>query len=182
MSWAGVLKAIALDPALQSSALSADEAVSLFDAVPYPNEPSPTPMTSAQPRPVSSVRYSPRTLLRAERAVRCSPFNIALFTTMQWQGVALGAIASDTGVRLGYTRRPISELVAEAELLWLIQVGMLRREVDGQGLTDSFRLTPLGRVLIERWQQRPSSSSAVSWLDRLLNAMTRWIRRPSWLS
>ena len=31
----------------------------------------------------------------------------------------------------------------------LISVGVLRREVDGQGLTSRFRLTPLGRQLLD---------------------------------
>ncbi len=35
------------------------------------------------------------------------------------------------------------------DLRWLISVGVLRREVDGQGLTSRFRLTPLGRQLLD---------------------------------
>lgn len=96
---------------------------------------------------------------------------------MRWQGVPLRTITASTGVSNAYTRRPLSDLTAENELLWLIQVGLLRREVDGQGLTDSFRLTPLGRQLVTRWEagsfpERPSLS------DRLLNALTRWLRLP----
>ena len=33
---------------------------------------------------------------------------------------------------------------AEALWIWLIQLGVLRREVDGQGLTHRVRLTPMG--------------------------------------
>jgi hypothetical protein len=93
------------------------------------------------------------------------------------QSVALGAIAGTSGVQHQYTRRPLLELAAESELLWLIQVGLLRREVDGQGLTDSFRLTPLGRQLVQTWQtkgrvDRPSLS------DRFYNAFSRWVRLP----
>ncbi len=134
---------------------------------------SPTPQT---------IQYSPATLARAERAVRCSPFRPQLFITIQWQSVELRAIASERGVRNGYTMRSLPELVAENELLWLIQVGLLRREVDGQGLTDSFRLTPLGRQLVRRWEQQGEKSLSASWLDQLLNWLNRWFRRPSWLS
>lgn len=126
------------------------------------------------------MRYPAKTLARAERAVRCSPFKMQLFTTMRWQSVSLNAIAQEQGVRHQYTARPLPELVVENEMLWLIQVGLLRREVDGQGLTDSFRLTPLGRQLIEIWQPQGGLNHP-SWLDWLYNFFSRWFRRPSWL-
>lgn len=99
---------------------------------------------------------------------------------MSREGVALGAIAGESGCRLGYTRRPVAELVAESELLWLIQVGMLRREVDGQGLTDSFRLTPLGRLLLDQWHSGQTMPPP-SWMDRILNTLSQWIRWSEWL-
>ncbi|MGB7895586.1 MAG: Npun_F0494 family protein, partial [Microcoleus sp.] len=76
-------------------------------------------------------------------------------------------------VESGYTRSPVSELVAENSLLWLIQVGVLRREVDGQGITDSFRLTPLGRQLVEKWEQEKQGVPAASLCDRMGNAVSR---------
>ncbi|MCS6813633.1 MAG: hypothetical protein NZ772_08705 [Cyanobacteria bacterium] len=42
--------------------------------------------------------------------------------------------------------------MAKNHWLWLIQIGILRREVDRQGLTDSFRLTPLGKRRVNVWQ------------------------------
>jgi hypothetical protein len=62
--------------------------------------------------------------------------------------------------------------------MWLIQVGILRREVDGQGITDSFRLTPLGRQLVEQWANQGGTLPAPSFLDRLYNALSRWLRLP----
>ena len=106
----------------------------------------------------------------------CSPFQVILLETMRRQSVSLAVIASDTGVANGYTKRPISELAAENALLWLIQVGVLRREVDGQGITDSFRLTPLGSHLVEKYQGRAPRTP--SWLDHFYNALTRWFRVP----
>jgi hypothetical protein len=99
---------------------------------------------------------------------------------MREQGVSLKAIAGSDGVRHNYTRQPLLELAAENQLLWLIQVGVLRREVDGQGLTDSFRLTPMGRQLLRRWHSDGRLKPA-SWLDRLSNAINRWVRLPNWL-
>jgi hypothetical protein len=37
---------------------------------------------------------------------------------------------------------------AEAHFQWMIKLGILRREVDGQGLTSRIRLTPMGRKII----------------------------------
>jgi hypothetical protein len=129
----------------------------------------------------SPIQYSLKTVKRAERAMRCAPFQLALFNAMRWQSVDLRAIAGKVGWNNGYTRRPVLELAAETELLWLIQVGLLRREVDGQGLTDSFRLTPLGHQLIEKWQSQGKSLPAPSLGDRLYNALSRWVRLPSWI-
>ncbi|MBW4552394.1 MAG: hypothetical protein KME35_14990 [Aphanocapsa sp. GSE-SYN-MK-11-07L] len=95
------------------------------------------------------MQYPQQTMQRAIRAVRCSPFQRQLFADMRSQQVSLQAIAGPTGVEKHYTQSPLAEMAVESALLWLMQVGLLRREVDGQGLTDSFRLTPLGRELIE---------------------------------
>lgn len=132
-------------------------------------------MLAVKPNP-KPFFYSSKTVERADRSLVCSPFQVTLLETMRSESVALAAIASDTGVKNGYTKRPISELAAENTLLWLIQVGVLRREVDGQGITDSFRLTPLGSQLVEKYQgQAPRTPS---WLDRFYNALNHWFRLP----
>lgn len=111
--------------------------------------------------------------------MRCAPFSLALFVTMVQQSVSLSAISGHSGVENHYTQKPLSELITEAELLWLIQVGLLRREVDGQGLTDSFRVTPLGRQLVQKWQALGASvRSTPTLLDRLQHAWNRWFRLP----
>lgn len=111
----------------------------------------------------------------------CAPFRLALYAAMRQQSVELRTIAGKTGTRAGYTRRPVPELSVENELLWLIQVGLLRREVDGQGITNSFRLTPLGHQLAEKWQRRGSALPPATLGDRLFNALSRWMRLPGWL-
>lgn len=126
-----------------------------------------------------TIDYPAKTVQRAEQAMRCAPFRLLLFTTMVQQSVSLAAIAGHDGVKHQYTQTTLSELIAEAELLWLIQVGLLRREVDGQGLTDSFRVTPLGRQLVQKWQAQENTIRMTPTLgDRLQHAWRRWFRLP----
>jgi hypothetical protein len=117
--------------------------------------------------------YPRTTLQRAHRALACSHFQIPLFATMRLQGVSLVEIAGATGLTQQYTSKALSERAAERSLLWLIQVGLLRREVDGQGLTNSFRLTPLGGLIVEQWQQQGERFRRMSWGDRLLD----WVQQ-----
>ncbi|MBD2325737.1 Npun_F0494 family protein [Alkalinema sp. FACHB-956] len=126
----------------------------------------------------SSMRYPQRTLDRAERAVRCAPFRLSLYQTMIIRSVDLAEISGRSGVDHGYVRKPMTELLVEAELLWLIQVGLLRREVDGQGLTNSFRVTPLGRQLVDKWHNLGKVELSATFRDRLYNAVSRWLRLP----
>ncbi|MEO8890205.1 MAG: Npun_F0494 family protein [Coleofasciculaceae cyanobacterium] len=125
-----------------------------------------------------SIQYPKRSIIRAERAMRCLPFQLPLFAAMRNTSVALNAIAHQDGITNNYTKRPISELAADSGLMWLIQVGILRREVDGQGITDSFRLTPLGRYLLEKWENQGGTLPPASFLDRLYDAFIRWFRLP----
>jgi hypothetical protein len=118
--------------------------------------------------------YPRRTVERAKRSLVCSPFNLSLFETMRSRRVALSEIIGSSGVQKGFTKTPLLELSADNALVWLIQVGVLRREVDGQGITDSFRLTPLGRQLVEELQSEPWRTP--SWGDRLYNTVIRWSR------
>ena len=133
-------------------------------------------MLAVKPKSPKPFSYSRKTVERASRSLVCSPFQVKLLETMRLESVPLTAIATGVGVENGYTKHPISELAAENTLLWLIQVGVLRREVDGQGITDSFRLTPLGSQIVEKYQgQAPRTPS---WLDRFYNALNRWFRLP----
>jgi hypothetical protein len=132
----------------------------------------------AIPKSNKIMYYPAKTIARAEIALRCAPFQLALFAKMRWESVSVPKLAGDLAVRSGYTRYPLSELSVETATNWLIQVGMLRREVDGQGLTDSFRLTPLGLELVEKWEAAGGVLPAASSIDRLKNWSARWFRRP----
>ncbi len=129
----------------------------------------------------SSLHYAAATLRRAERAISCSPFYMQLLAEMRLTSVSVPTIAEDSGALKGYTRQPLSEVATESGLMWLAEVGILRREVDGQGLTDSFRLTPLGRQIVERWQSQDCPDRRASLLDYVKNAVIRRLRLPEWL-
>ena len=133
-------------------------------------------MSAVDSQTQTSFTYSASTLKRASRALRCSPFNLILFKQMLSQRIAMGEIAGNTGVKNNYTKRILSELAADSALVWLIEVGLLRREVDGQGITDSFRLTPLGRELVESFENQTWTAPTI--IDRVLNVLTRIFRLP----
>ncbi|MGL5058461.1 MAG: Npun_F0494 family protein [Microcoleus sp.] len=130
-------------------------------------------MTLIPSEAFKSINYTDRTVKRADRAVRCAPFQLHFFQTIRENSVYLSAIASNFGVEKGYTRSPVADIAAENSLLWLIKVGVLRREVDGQGITDSFRLTPLGRQLVEKWEGEGQKVPAASMCDRISDALSR---------
>jgi hypothetical protein len=128
--------------------------------------------------PSKVISYPAKTIDRADLAMRCAPFNLSLFAKLRWESVSVPKLAGNLGVDAGYTRRPLSELEVESATNWLIRVGMLRREVDGQGLTDSFRLTPLGLELVEKWDGNGRKLPPASLVDRATNFVTRWLRLP----
>jgi hypothetical protein len=130
------------------------------------------------PNPGKIIAYPDKTVACADRALRCSPFHLALFAKLRWQSVSVPQLAGDLGGKSGYTRRSLSELQVESATNWLIQVGILRREVDGQGLTDSFRLTPLGVQLLEKWTGDEGGLPKASFVDRVVNFVRRWFRLP----
>lgn len=138
-------------------------------------------MTSTESRSLAAITYPHSTVQRAKRALQCSPFRPKLLADMRSHGITLRSIAENRGVYNGYTQYPISELAAESALMWLIAVGLLRREVDGQGLTDSFRLTPLGRQLFQAIEAAGSPDFHPGPLDHIYNSLSRWLQLPSWL-
>lgn len=132
-------------------------------------------MTFSTPKK-ASIQYPQSTVERAKRALCCSPFKLTLFSTMSDRSVPLQSIAGKTGIERGYTKKILTERVAEAELVWLIDVGLLRREVDGQGITDSFRLTPLGKQIIAIGEDWGSSFASPSKIDKIYNTLNRWLK------
>ncbi len=97
---------------------------------------------------------------------------------MRDHSVPLLEIVGTSGQETGYVTSVQNELTAENVLMWLIQVGVLRREVDGQGITDSFRLTPLGSRLLEDWEANPQGWRSPSIGSRIKNSLNQWLRLP----
>jgi hypothetical protein len=123
------------------------------------------------------ISYPVNTIKRGERALRCSSFQLTLFTTMINGSVDLKDIATTRGLEKNYTLKSITENKVENELMWLIKVGILRREVDGQGITDSFRLTPLGRMIIGDWQKDVGKIPSPTWKDYLFNFLSYYFNQ-----
>jgi hypothetical protein len=98
----------------------------------------------------SSGWDDPVSLGRARASLRCLPFRRAFF-----EEVALRPISSQELCRRpdwsGLVFAPFGVERAEDHFNWLIRLGVLRREVDGQGLTERVRLTPLGRAVLQGW-------------------------------
>ena len=94
--------------------------------------------------------YGGRSWARANQAMRCLPFRRGFYSRVSAQPIGsrdfcrLPESASLCWGRMGPER-------VEAHFIWLIRLGVLRREVDGQGLTERVRLTPMGRDLLLTW-------------------------------
>ena len=87
------------------------------------------------------------------RSMRCLPFSAPLYRELQMRGLDAAAIWNERSRYAKTERWPRSAEALEDDLRWLITVGVLRREVDGQGLTARVRLTPMGNQLLKRWPQ-----------------------------
>lgn len=137
---------------------------------------TPTRASTGISRDQATMEYPTKSYQRAERAIRCTPLQMPFYTILLQQSISLAAIAKQAGMKAQYVRSPMSEWAIENHLMWLIRVGVLRREVDGQGITDAFRLTPLGRQIIKKWQSQGwQQIPPASVRDRLLvwfNRMT----------
>ena len=91
-----------------------------------------------------------RALNRAGLALRCLPFRRAFYDEITDQALSSTALCRRNEASSLCRGAPTPDRV-EAHWIWLIQLGVLRREVDGQGLTERVRLTPLGRQVLQTW-------------------------------
>ena len=87
---------------------------------------------------------------RAKKGIRNCPFNLFLFQSLQKESLSAQDVFEN---KSKYMRQEFmfinSCLFIENEFLKLIKIGVLRREVDGQGLTSKVRITPTGRKVLE---------------------------------
>ena len=91
-----------------------------------------------------------RALRRGRVALRCLPFRQAFYRQLESRALGSNDLASSP-TAAPWCLPPVGVYEAEGHLIWLIQLGVLRREVDGQGLTERVRLTPLGRQVLQAW-------------------------------
>jgi len=105
-------------------------------------------MAQAPGAPAAS-EVDPIALHRAERSVRCLPFRRAFYVHVAQQPISSRELCQrDDGRTLVFVG--FGPERCDDHFRWLIRLGVLRREVDGQGLNERVRLTPLGRRLLER--------------------------------
>ena len=91
-----------------------------------------------------------KSIKRAKKTIKCLNFNLIFYTDIQIDGLNAQQVFE---MKEKYLSKPSSSVKnadkIEGDFLWLITLGILRREVDGQGLTSRVRLTPLGRQVID---------------------------------
>ncbi len=87
---------------------------------------------------------------RAKKGIKNCPFNSFLFQSLQKESLCAQNVFENKSKYLNQKFMFIkSSSFIENEFLKLIKIGVLRREVDGQGLTSKVRITPIGRKVLE---------------------------------
>ena len=87
---------------------------------------------------------------RAKKGIINSPFNFFLFQSLFESSLSAQNVFLNKSKFLNQEFIFInSSVFIENEFLKLIKIGVLRREVDGQGLTSKVRITPIGRKVLE---------------------------------
>ncbi|QEY31966.1 hypothetical protein EVJ50_06670 [Synechococcus sp. RSCCF101] len=95
------------------------------------------------------MSWASPSLRRASEALRCLPFTAGFYRRVAEGPLRADEICGDPALcSAGYSASQVDD-----DLIWLIRLGVLRREVDGQGLTERVRLTPLGRELLQHWPE-----------------------------
>ncbi len=109
---------------------------------------------------------------RAGQALKCLPFSSVFYREAEKTGLDADEVyvkPHKYGVK--GKRWFSSPNKLEGAFIWLIKVGILRREVDGQGLTSKVRVTPLCRQLIKKNPHLPSQSPTI------LEIINHWAKR-----
>ena len=115
-----------------------------------------------------------RALQRARLSLTCLPFRRAFYQALRDGAISSGELAARTDAGDLFVGHLSADQLEDA-FIWLIRLGVLRREVDGQGLTERVRLTPLGRRVLDSW---PGEIPRAGILARLGHAVRRY--RPRW--
>ena len=112
---------------------------------------------------------------RSSRAIKCLYLNSDFYKEIQNNGLSAENVLQ---MKEKYISKRIVCVLkdtkkVENDFLWLIKTGVLRREVDGQGLTSGVRLTPIGRLILEKEPELPNQNtsfveSTKNWIYRKL--------------
>ena len=87
---------------------------------------------------------------RAKEGIANCPFNFFLFQSLLKGSLSAQNVFLNKSTYLKQECMFInSSTFIENEFIKLIKIGVLRREVDGQGLTSKVRITPIGRQVLE---------------------------------
>lgn len=124
--------------------------------------------------PIDSQHHDPllhdrRAQERATQALRCLPFRLAFYKSVAEQALSSNELCRRNDSRSLCRGTHTADRI-EAHWIWLIRLGVLRREVDGQGLTERVRLTPMGRTLLAQWADEIPPATL---LDRLQHGLRR---------
>ncbi|ABX09167.1 Npun_F0494 family protein [Prochlorococcus marinus] len=95
-------------------------------------------------------------LVRSTRAIKCLALNQNFYKDIDSNGLTAKEVLDmkEKYLKTNLHRFQSSEAL-EDTFRWLIILGVLRREVDGQGLTSKVRLTPLGRQILVKCPELP---------------------------
>ncbi len=113
-----------------------------------------------------------QTKARLVNAIRCSPFNSVFYKDIRAKGLNAHMVFQNSQeyciTSSKWFRNPNS---VESTFEWFIKIGILRREVDGQGLTERIRLTPIARKILEDLPNLPIEAASfkgkiIYWLER----------------
>lgn len=110
---------------------------------------------------------------RATRSLRCMPFKKKFFKEVQVRGMNKHELCGRKDWET-LVFAPFGEERAEGHFEWMLRMGILRREVDGQGLTDRFRLTPFGAKVIDQWEEEIPRAGI---RERMRESFYRQLRR-----
>lgn len=89
---------------------------------------------------------------RASRSITCLPFKKEFYCEISKRGMSSSELVQKQDWQR-FVFAPFGKDRAEQHFRWMMKLGILRKEVDGQGLTDRVRLTPLGYSVIKQWEK-----------------------------
>tara|TARA_B100001250_G_C19680678_1_gene735702 strand:- start:749 stop:1123 length:375 start_codon:yes stop_codon:yes gene_type:complete len=112
---------------------------------------------------------------RTIRAIRCLSFNYQFYEDVKCSGLSASEVFK---MKVHYFSRNSftcknSENI-ESAFRWLITLGVLRREVDGQGLTSKVRLTPLGHQIFK--DHSNLLNNKITFVEKTKNCLYRKIK------